>query len=232
MEKQKYYAIQQAGRSADIYIFGDLTSWPWKESDVSSYTLAREIQGLDADEINIHINSYGGEIAEGWAIYNALRESRARVTTYADGFVASAAIYPFMAGEARIASNLSAFFFHRGMTGAYGNAEELRKAADEIEKLTEIGLEAMRNAGIDAEKVREMETAETWLTAAEALDMGIATEVHAETEQKAPAQSVRRLILEKVMKRPEEKMTEPVPMPEPEQHNDKNALRDFVAGLF
>lgn len=61
---RKYYALDTNGREADVYIFGDITSWEWLESDVSSYTLSKELQGLDVDMVNVHINSYGGEVAE------------------------------------------------------------------------------------------------------------------------------------------------------------------------
>lgn len=58
---KKYYMLTTSGRTAEVYIFGDITSWPWYESDVSSYTLSKELQGLDVDEIVVHLNSYGGE---------------------------------------------------------------------------------------------------------------------------------------------------------------------------
>jgi len=62
---KKYYALAVKDKEASIYIFGDIVSWEWFDGDVSSYTLAKEIEGLDADIINVYINSYGGEIAEG-----------------------------------------------------------------------------------------------------------------------------------------------------------------------
>ncbi|MEG1317024.1 MAG: Clp protease ClpP, partial [Oscillospiraceae bacterium] len=61
----KYYQLATSGSQADITIYGDITSWEWFESDVSSYTLAKEIAGLDFEQINVFINSYGGEVAEG-----------------------------------------------------------------------------------------------------------------------------------------------------------------------
>ena len=69
--KNKYYALETNGKEADIYIFGDITSWEWFDNDVSSYTLSKELQELgdDIEVINVHINSYGGEVAEGLAIY-------------------------------------------------------------------------------------------------------------------------------------------------------------------
>ena len=68
-----YFDFQQSGEQADIYIFGDITSFPFVESDVSAYRLTRQLeQAGDLAEINVHVDSYGGEVAEGFAIYNAL----------------------------------------------------------------------------------------------------------------------------------------------------------------
>lgn len=78
----KYYQLIQNGNEADVYIYGDITSWVWDESDVSSFVLSRELQGLDVDIINVHINSYGGEVAEGLAIYNMLRQNSQYVNSW------------------------------------------------------------------------------------------------------------------------------------------------------
>ena len=77
---KRYYSLYQENKTADIYIYGDITSWPWIESDVSSYTLSKELQELDEsiENINIYINSYGGEVGEGLAIYNALKGIKQR----------------------------------------------------------------------------------------------------------------------------------------------------------
>jgi len=97
----KYYALEKNGKEADIYIFGDITSWEWYENDVSSYSLVKEIRALgpDVKQINVHINSYGGEVAEGLAIYNTLKNHKAKVRTIVDGFACSAASVVFMAGD-------------------------------------------------------------------------------------------------------------------------------------
>ena len=71
-----YYAVQQMGREADIWIFGDITRYPMDDSDVSAGRLVDRIAELEADALNVHIDSYGGSISEGWAIYNALRQFR------------------------------------------------------------------------------------------------------------------------------------------------------------
>ena len=68
VKKQKFYQISTSGRVADINIYGDITSWPWLDSDVSAYGIKEEIDALDVDDINVYINSYGGEVAEALAI--------------------------------------------------------------------------------------------------------------------------------------------------------------------
>ena len=63
MEAKKYYFLESKNNVADLYIFGDITSWPWSESDVSANGIVKELQSLEASEINVHINSYGCEVA-------------------------------------------------------------------------------------------------------------------------------------------------------------------------
>ena len=66
---RKYFQLTKNNNEVDIQIYGDITSWKWYENDISSYTLSKQIEGLECDKINVYINSYGGEVAEGLAIY-------------------------------------------------------------------------------------------------------------------------------------------------------------------
>lgn len=194
----RYFAIQQAERTADIYIFGDIVPFAFFEGDVSAHSIVQQIQELDVDTIRVHIDSYGGAVSEGWAIYNALREHPAKIVTFGDGFVASAALYPFMAGDERYASNLSAYFFHQVMTGASGYAEDLRRAADEADILTEIGMAAFtERANITEEEVRQLMEAETWLSPQQALDYGIATAIVSDPVPRLQ-QGVKKMLMQKV----------------------------------
>lgn len=208
-----YFDFQQAGEQADIYIFGDITSFPCVESDVSAFRLARQLeQSENLAEINIHVDSYGGEVSEGFAIYNAIRNKNAHVKTYADGFVASAAIYPFLAGDERVANNVSAFYFHPVIGGQYGYAEDLREAADELDKLTEIGLGAFTAAGMKEQAARDLINSKTWYAPEAVLEMGLATSIQKQSDSKTVLQSVRSLIVRQMLavpappaKKPEEK---------------------------
>lgn len=208
-----YFDFQQAGEQADIYIFGDITSYPCVESDVSAFRLARRLeQSENLAEINIHVDSYGGEVSEGFAIYNAIRNKNAHVKTYADGFVASAAIYPFLAGDERVANNVSAFYFHPVIGWQRGYAEDLREAADELDKLTEIGLGAFTAAGMKEQAARDLINSKTWYAPEAVLEMGLATSIQKQSDSKTALQSVRSLIVRQMLaapappaKKPEEK---------------------------
>ena len=210
--------IVRLNQSADIYIFGDIVSSQWYEDETSADSFRREIQNLAADgvtELNVHIDSYGGAVSAGWAIYNVLKDFQGTVNTFADGFVASAAVYPFLAGKNRAANPMSAFFLHQAWTIADGNADELRKAADDLEKFNAIGLEAFAAVGIDKDKVLELEKEETWLTASEALELGLATEILDRSDEDSAQQSVRRLIVQALTDR--QKRETPRDEPNPEQ---------------
>lgn len=224
-----YFDIQQSGEEANIYIFGDITSFRCIENDVSAYHLATQLeQAGDLAEINVHIDSYGGEVSEGFAIYNAIRNKNAQVTTYADGFVASAAIYPFLAGQKRVANNVSAFYFHPVVGGGCGYAEDLRETADELDKLTEIGLRAFTNTGMQEKAARDLINSKTWYNPEEILEMGLATSIQKGQRGEETAQSVRDTIIRQMLVKPA-----PVPPKPPDEPTElpKNNLMSLFAKL-
>lgn len=218
---KKFWAIQQLERIADIYIFGDIVPFEIFNGDVSAKGIVDNIKDLVVDEIRVHIDSYGGAVSEGWGIYNALRQHPARVVTYGDGFVASAALYPFLAGEERIASSLSAYYMHRVSMRAEGYSDELRAAADEADLMTGIGISAfVERTRLTEDEARALMERETWLTPAEALEAGIATAIR--TDESAPvAQTAKRDIMQRLLaEKPQEQKREPEPAP-------AFTLRDF-----
>lgn len=228
MKNRKFYAIQQADRAADLYIFGDIVPFALFDGDISAHSLERQIKDLDVDEIRVHIDSYGGSVSEGWAIYNALRQHPAKIVAYGDGFVASAALFPFLAGDERIASSLSAYYFHQVMISASGYADDLRAAADEAEKMTEIGINAfVERTGMDADQVRQLMQAETWMTPAQALDCGLATSIT--TDGALPiAQDAKRAVMQRVLNPPDETKPEEKPKEEPAEKTLMQALAEII----
>lgn len=197
---KRFYSLEQDGTNVDIEIYGDITSWEWLDSDMSSYTLAQRIKGLtDVDTITVGINSYGGEVAEGLAIYNALKNSPAKVTTRCDGFACSAASVVFAAGDARLMNDASLLMIHNAWTWAQGDANELRKQAEDLDKITSASVSAyMSIVSIEEDELKQLMDSETWITPDEAVDMGFATaKVESEETDKA-SQSVRKKVLQMI----------------------------------
>lgn len=196
---KKYYSLTTEGREASVMIYGEITSWPWMESDVSSYNLSQEIERLDVDVLHVYINSPGGEVGEGVAIYTALKRHKAKIITYADGFACSIAATIFAAGNERVMYDTSLLMIHNAWTYAAGDADGLRKAADDLETINSSAVSALQAiTNVEPEKLKEMLDAETWINAADALEMGFATRIDKLVTTGASA-SGRQAIYNRVM---------------------------------
>lgn len=195
----------QTEKVLDILIYGDITSWEWFDSDVSSYTLSKLIKESDAEQIIVRINSYGGEVAEGLAIYNALRNHPAAVKTVCDGFACSAASVVFMAGKERLMNEASLLMIHNAWSNASGNAKELRKAAEDLEKISTAAANAYRACmTITNEELENLLDKESWITPQEALSYGFATDVLTqEVDQQKQQYSVRKRVYEQLVSKAE-----------------------------
>lgn len=233
---KKYYslAVNEEKSEANIYIYGDITSWEWFDNDVSSYTLARQLEDLDVNNINVYINSYGGEVGEGLAIYNSLKRHKAKIKTYCDGFACSIASVIFMAGDERIMSNASLLMVHNAWTWASGNANDFRKQADDLDAITQASINAyMENVNITEEEVKAMLDNETWLSYQNALEYGFATSVVNENNNNKASQSVKkslqRIILDNQIKnKNQEAKEEPIESTqEPVQEPIKEKVNKF-----
>ena len=208
---KRYFSMYQQDKKADIYIYGDITSWDWSDRDVSSYTLSKKLQELeDVDEINLFINSYGGEVAEGLAIYNSLKRHNATINTYCDGFACSIASVIFMAGNNRYMSDTSLLMIHNAWTRTEGNAEELKKQAEDLETITQASVNAyMKNVNIDEDELKEMMDEETWIDSSEAIEKGFASEIIEVDEKQVANQSIKKNIKKTLMtKKPYKPMAE------------------------
>lgn len=209
---KKYYAMQKQEKTADIYIYGDITSWECFDSDVSSYTLSREIENLseDVETVNVYINSYGGEVAEGLAIYNTLKRCKAKVKTYCDGFACSIASVIFMAGEERIMSNASLLMIHNAWMYTAGNASQLRKDADDLEVISQASKAAyLAEISITEEELQELLNNESWISPERALEIGFATTIISVQQPAKASQSAQKTIIEKLLLQEKQQKKEP-----------------------
>jgi ATP-dependent Clp protease protease subunit len=196
---KKYYSMERVGEVLTVNIYGDITSIPWFENDVTADSIVRQIDAAqDVSQIDVYINSYGGEVAEGLAIYNALKRHKAKVRTICDGFACSIASVIFMAGEERIMNESSLLMIHNAWTSACGNAAELRKLADDMEKITQASVEAYKaHSNLSEDEIKELMDAESWILPTEALEYGFATSIE-KVENKNANQSAKFKLFEVV----------------------------------
>lgn len=160
--------------SADVYVYDTLGGWFGMTAD----DFVRDVAGLDVDELRLHINSPGGDVSEGVAIANVLRQHRARVTVYVDGMAASAASVVAMAGDEVVMGIGSQLMIHDAWGMCVGNAAEMAKAAEMLDSTSDaLASTYAARAGGTAQEWRERMRAETWYTADEAVAAGLADRV-------------------------------------------------------
>ncbi|SDD27243.1 ATP-dependent Clp protease, protease subunit [Paenibacillus sp. UNCCL117] len=177
--KQKYWEFKAAATDGqgDLFIYGDITSWEWDDSDTSANSFKRDLDALgDIQTLNLYINSPGGSVFEGVAIYNILKRHKARVNVHVDGLAASIASVIAMAGDAIYMPRNAMMMIHNPWTVTWGNASELRKTADDLDRIAG----SMKHSYLDRAgdklndaKLTELLDAETWLSAQECLDYGL-----------------------------------------------------------
>jgi len=206
--------VETKEHRADLHINGDITKGFQifgldfgQETDVSYQDVVEAMSDLpeEVTEICVHINSYGGEVAEGVAIYNALRSFDGGVTTVCEGFACSIASVIFMAGSERIMRDSSLLMLHNASMPAHGDANAHRKAADDLDVITELSKTAYLNhakGDLTREKLTEIMDAETWITPDQALEWGLATEVDKPTDDDEPTQSARALVMQRLTQEP------------------------------
>ena len=164
---------------------------------------------IQASNVNVHINSYGGDVSEGLAIYNTLKSLNKNVTTICDGFACSVASVVFCAGDKRVMSDSSLLMIHNAWTYAAGNSEDLRKTAEDLDIITQASVNAYKlTANISEEEIKNLMDNESWITAESAVEMGFATDIVNKKED-GVNQSAFDLIKGKLLAEPEQKGNEP-----------------------
>ena len=166
------------GASLELALIGEV-GW-----DISASMLQQELVGRTED-LTINLFSYGGGAIEGLAIYSMLSRYPGKKRMVIDGVAASAASVIAMAGDEIVMPELSFLMIHEAWGLAIGGSSDLRQQADLIDRISTAYRQAYSaRSGMSGEDVASLMTAESWLTAAEAVEFGFATEV-------APARAIR-----------------------------------------
>lgn len=166
----------------DIYIYSDIDNSWWDDEAMSAEKFRKELeQHKDASQINLYINSMGGSVSEGVTIYNQIKRSKAKVTAYIDGFACSIASVIPMAADKVVMGENTMLMIHNPWTFAMGNSKELRKTAEDLDKVRDgciiPAYKAKCGDKISDEKLSELLDNETYLTAAECLEYGFCDEI-------------------------------------------------------
>lgn len=160
--------------SCDLYFYGDIVdSWwgAWDDMDQYPEVIKSFLDEAKGKDINIYINSGGGSVFAGMAIYNMLKRHQGYKTVYVDGLAGSIASVIALAGDKVIIPSNAYMMIHKPWCGLHGNSTELREMADTLDKIEE-GILSVYNENLaenaDIEVVKAMVNAETWLTGDEA----------------------------------------------------------------
>ena len=169
---------------SEVYIYDEIGFWGTTASD-----FVQQLAAVNADQIDLHLNSPGGEIFDGVAIYHALKGHPATVNVYVDGLAASAASFIAQAGDNVYMLRNSTMMIHDGLALIYGNAEDMHKTAELLDKLSNnIADIYSQRAGETVDHWRALMKAEVWYNADEAVAAGLADSV-AEVESDVKAEN-------------------------------------------
>lgn len=168
----------------ELMLYGDISSSTWWGDEVTPQQFKNDLDELGGiSSLNIYINSGGGDVFAGQAIHSMLKRHKAYKTVYIDGLAASIASVIAMAGDKIIMPKNASMMIHNAWTLVAGNKDDLRKMADDMEKI-DAGIIATytEKTGLEENEIVLLMDAETWFTADEAVKKGFADEIE-ETRQ-------------------------------------------------
>ena len=169
--------VKNDDKSAELMLYGDIAESFWGDT-ISAKEVAEYLENLDVDEINVYINSNGGDANAAIAISNALKRHKAKVVINIDGIAASAATLITCAGDIVKMPKNAFFMVHNPWVVAVGGSEEMRRQADTLEKYKNAIIETyLQKVNINKEKLSELMDNESWLNAEEALEYGFIDEI-------------------------------------------------------
>lgn len=157
----------------DIYVYGEIGDSLLDDgTSTSAADFARQLKDADGDDVTIHVNSVGGNVFDANTMSELVRSYKGKTTTSIEGIAASAASFFALTADVVEMNPSALLMIHNPYTSCYGNADEMRKAADMLDKVrSTITTQYVRKTGMDEPEIERMMDAETWLDAREALSL-------------------------------------------------------------
>jgi len=182
----KWYEIKAKSDVSEIWLYDEIGIW-----GIGAKEFIVELNAIKSPKIDMHINSPGGEVFDGAAMYNAIKRHPAMVTTYIDGIAASIASVIALAGEQIVMAENAMYMMHNPSGLVMGNAEDMRKTADILDKIRDTMIGAyIGKSGKGEDEVRAMLDAETWMDADEAHAAGFVDSIGDKMDMAACAKFV------------------------------------------
>lgn len=182
MNKFWLFKAKTEDKPAELTLYGDISSTTWWGDEITPNTFKAELDALGKiDKLSIFINSGGGDVFAGQTIYSMLKRHKAEKTVFIDGLAASIASVIAMAGDKIVMPKNSMMMIHRAWTIGIGNANDMRKLADDLDKVDSSIVSVYTDkTGKTNEEIIGLMDAETWMSAQEAVDNGFADELEEE----------------------------------------------------
>lgn len=170
----KWYEIKAAvNDTAEVMIYDEIGGW-----GIQAKQFINDLSEVTAKNIDLRLNTPGGSVFDGNAIYNALKRHPANITSYIDGLAASMGSIIALAGQQVVMADNAMYMIHNPWTVAYGDAGEFRKTADTLDKLKSSMVRIYsEKTGLSEDDVTSLMNDETWYTAEEAKESGFADEI-------------------------------------------------------
>lgn len=205
-----------------VYIYDEIGMW----GVTAAGFMAAFSPYAGPGEVHVHINSPGGDVYDGLAIYHALKYAAATITVHIDGLAASAASFIAMAGNQVVIGRNARMMIHDASTIVYGNAQDMRETADWLDEESDnIADIYAQRAGGDAASWRETMKAEQWYGSAEAIAAGLADAVDEAEAADAGIPAARALL---AIETPDGQP----PVPESDNPFDFAAIARALKGAF
>lgn len=229
MKKVSSLEFRNEGSTAEIMIYGVVDG-----SEISVKNIQEQLDSFNADQINIRINSVGGDVQEGIAIANLIKSYNIPTTAYIDSLCASIATVIALSADKVVMANNASFMIHMpviSMGDDLVTSKDLKSSVNALEAVTKAIKQTYLDKGVKVseQKLDELMEAETWMTAEEALDMGFVDEISKPTSTKAYATTKMLNMFKNVPTTiPTEPDTNPVPAPKKEE----KTLDELMKQLF
>ncbi|MEN3088234.1 MAG: head maturation protease, ClpP-related [Staphylococcus pseudoxylosus] len=232
-----FNVMKTSEKKASIDMYGEIVDEQFDDVETSAVSFKQALKDLgDVEEIDLNINSPGGSVFSGITIYNMIKNHPAKITAHIQGLAASIATCIAMGADKVVMPANAMMMIHNAWTLAMGNSNDLRKQADDLDKINQTVFQSYvdKNPDIDHALLQKMMDEETWLTADECKNLGIIDEIGSSSKVAA---KISPEMEAKFKNMPNQfkyyNVDEPEPKEaEPKENTDNDVINDKLDDIF